>query len=466
MKNRLGEKSRKQLLEEIEQLRSALVQAEAAEDLRRQAELALEDSEEMFRATFEQAAAGICHTDPQGQYIRVNQKMCDMLGFTREDFKKLSFQKIVHPDDLKEGICITGKLLSGEIDNYCTEKRYLNKYGKEIWVNRTVSLVRDQDGRPKYFISVIEDITKRKKAERALRESEQRYALAVEAGKVGVWDWKLQGGEIYLDPLLKALLGYQNHEIENHIDAWSSLIHQEDRRAVEQASRAHLSGALPRFQVVHRMYHKNGGVRWFQTSGSIVLDSRDEPWRMVGTHTDISERMEAEQELKKHRNQLEELVGQRTAELEQKNKELTTQAHKQAELNAALKVLLEQRERDRSEIETKIVTNLTKLVLPYLARLQTTKLTNDQQMLLDIAQINTKEVTSTLVPNLAKAMINFTPREIEVANLVAAGRANKEIADILNLSVRSIEFHRNNIRDKLGLRKNKINLRTFLNSMS
>lgn len=462
----MDEKSSKQLLEEIEQLRSALVQAEAAEDLRRQAELALEDSEEMFRATFEQAAAGICHTDPQGQYIRVNQKMCDMLDFTREEFKKLSFQKIVHPDDLKEGICITGKLLSGEIDNYRTEKRYLNKYGKEIWVNRTVSLVRDQDGRPKYFISVIEDITKRKKAERALRESEQRYALAVEAGKVGVWDWKLQSGEIYLDPLLKALLGYQDHEIENHIDAWSSLIHQEDRWAVEQASRAHLSGALPRFQVVHRMYHKNGGVRWFQTNGSIVLDSRDEPWRMVGTHTDISERMEAEQELKKHRNQLEELVGQRTAELEHKNKELTTQAHKQAELNAALKVLLEQRERDRSEIETKIVTNLTKLVLPYLDRLQTTKLTNDQQMLLDIAQINTKEVTSSLVPNLATAMINFTPREIEVANLVATGRANKEIADILNLSVRSIEFHRNNIRDKLGLRKNKINLRTFLNSMS
>lgn len=462
----MDEENHKHLRKELEQLRQAMASVEAAEDLRRQAELALKESEEMFRATFEQAAAGICHTDPQGKYLRVNQKMCDMLGFSREEFQTLSFQKIVHPDDLGEGICITGKLLSGEIDNYCSEKRYMNKDGRAIWANRTVSLVRDNAGRPKYFISVIEDITKRKKAEKALRESQQRYALAVEAGKVGVWDWNLHSGEIYLDPLLKGLLGYQDHEIDNHIETWSSLVHKEDRQAVQKASSDHLSGTAPCFEAVHRMYHKDGGVRWFQTSGNLVKNPEGVPGRMVGTHTDISERMQAEQELKKHRNQLEDLVKQRTAELEKKNQELTTQSHKLAELNAALKVLLDQREKDRREIETKIVTNITKLVLPYMERLQEKKLNDDQQMLLEIAMINIKEVMSSLVKNLATALINFTPREIEVANLIAKGRANKEIADLLNLSARSVEFHRNNIRKKLGLRQKKINLRTFLDSLA
>ncbi|MEW5912485.1 MAG: PAS domain S-box protein [Thermodesulfobacteriota bacterium] len=460
------EQDQAQLLDELQELRRRLVHAEAAEERRRQAELALRDSEELFRATFEQAAAGICHTDPWGNYLRVNQRMCEMLGFTREELLKLSFQKVVHPDDLEEGVRLTGRLLSGEIDSYCSEKRYLNKTGAEVWVNRTVSLVRDKNGRPKYFISVLEDITKRKMAEKALRESEQRYALAVEAGKVGVWDWDLQSGAIYLDPLLKALLGYADQEIANHIDAWSRLVHPEDRAAVRQAAQAHLSGGAPRFEAVHRMCHKDGGVRWFQTSGSVIKNAEGVPWRMVGTHTDVSERKEAEEELKKHRNQLEELVRQRTAELQQKNQELTTQAHKLAELNAALKVLLEQREKDRGEIEAKIVTNLTKLVYPYLEKLQSTRLDDDQKMLLDIAWTNLKEVTSSFIPNLATTLINFTPREIEVANLVARGKTNKEIAEVLNLSVRSVEFHRDHIRKKLGLRQKKINLRTYLDSLS
>lgn len=461
----MDEQSQKSLRGELAQLRRDLARAEAAEDRRRQAELALRESEEMFRATFEQAAAGICHADPQGKYLRVNQRMCEMFGFSREEFLNLSFQKIVHPDDLEEGVRITGKLLSGEIDSYCTEKRYLNKTGEEIWANRTVSLVRDKSGRPKYFISLIEDITERKKAEKALRESQERYALAIEAGKVGVWDWNLQSGEIYMDPLLKALLGYQDHEIPNHIDHWARLVHREDRKAVRQASEAHLSGDAPRFEAVHRMCHKDGSVRWFQTSGQAVKNAEGQPWRMVGTHTDISERKEAEEELKKHRNQLEDVVKQRTAELEQKNQELTTQAHKLAELNAALRVLLEQREKDRQEIETKIMTNLTKLVYPYLDRLKATRLAEEQTMLLDIAWTNIKEVTSSFIPNLASALINFTPREIEVTNLVSNGKTNKEIADILNLSVRSVEFHRDNIRKKLGLRKKKINLRTYLSSL-
>jgi PAS domain S-box-containing protein len=462
----VDDQGQRRLLEELEQLRRRLVHAEAAEDRRRQAELALRDGEELFRATFEQAAAGICHADPQGNYLRVNQRMCEMLGFTREELLNLSFQKVVHPDDLEEGVRLTGKLLSGEIDSYCSEKRYLTKTGAEVWANRTVSLVRDEAGRPKYFISLIEDITERKKAEKALRESEQRYALAVEAGKVGVWDWNLKSGEIYLDPLLKSLLGYEDQEIANHIDAWAGLVHKDDRAAVRQASGAHLSGAAPRFAVVHRMCHKNGGVRWFQTSGNVVKDAEGVPGRMVGTHTDISERKEAEEELKKHRNQLEELVKQRTAELQQKNQELTAQAHKLAELNAALKVLLEQREKDRNEIEAKIITNLTKLVYPYLEKLQSTRLDDDQKMLLDIAWINIKEVTSPFIPNLATTLINFTPREIEVSNLVAKGKTNKEMAEVLNLSVRSVEFHRDNIRKKLGLRKKKINLRTYLDSLA
>lgn len=108
---------------------------------RKKAESALRESEERFRATFEQAAVGIAHVDPYGWFLRVNQKLCDIVGYTREELLELTFQDITYPDDLDADLEYVRQLLAGEIQTYSMEKRYFRKDGSVVWINLTVSLV-------------------------------------------------------------------------------------------------------------------------------------------------------------------------------------------------------------------------------------------------------------------------------------------------------------------------------------
>lgn len=131
---------------------------------------ALATSEARFRAAFEQAAIGIVHTSLDRQYLQVNQKFCDMLGYTREELVGRPASSITHPDDRESDSNYRAELLSGRASSLSAEKRYLRKDGSTIWVNRTVSLVRDHQGQPLYFLRVVEDITERKRLEGELRE--------------------------------------------------------------------------------------------------------------------------------------------------------------------------------------------------------------------------------------------------------------------------------------------------------
>ncbi|HEY0073319.1 MAG TPA: PAS domain S-box protein [Abditibacteriaceae bacterium] len=135
----------------------------------KRAAVALRESEERFRATFEQAAVGIAHVSLEGHFLRVNQKLCDILGYESDELMNLNFDQITHPDDLHLHPPAMKKLLAGEIQDLLLEKRYLHKNGTAIWTTVTVALRRNEDGSPRYFISVIEDISTRKRAEEALR---------------------------------------------------------------------------------------------------------------------------------------------------------------------------------------------------------------------------------------------------------------------------------------------------------
>ncbi len=137
---------------------------------RKQAEQTLRESEQRFRATFEQAAVGIAHVSLDGKWLRVNQKLCDIVGYTREELLERSFRDITHPDDLDADLDYISQMLSGKIQTYSIEKRYIRKDGSEVWINLTVSLARGSSGEPEYFISVLEDITERKQIEQLVRD--------------------------------------------------------------------------------------------------------------------------------------------------------------------------------------------------------------------------------------------------------------------------------------------------------
>lgn len=136
---------------------------------RKRSEEALKENEKRFRSTFEQAAVGIAHVALDGRYVRANQKICDILGHTSAEFVDLTFRDITHPDDLGEIIEQLRRLLSGEVDTFCSEKRMVRKDGSFVWINLTASLHRDKLNAPNYFILVVEDISRRKATEQALQ---------------------------------------------------------------------------------------------------------------------------------------------------------------------------------------------------------------------------------------------------------------------------------------------------------
>ena len=217
-----------------------------------------------------------------------------------------------------------------------------------------------------------------------------------------------------------------------------------------------------------------------------IFDEHGEYLGHRGIDRDITMRKLAEQTMEQINADLEKRVARRTAALSETNQQLgeeirerkqfekalskrerqlknkTTQLE---ELNAALKILLKKRDEDRIELEEKMVSNVRELVFPYLEKLNKARLSEKENAILSIIASNLKDIISPFARRLSSRYLGLTPTEIQVANLIKQGQSTKDIAELSNLSPRTIEFHRDNLRTKLGIKNKKINLRTHLLSL-
>jgi PAS domain-containing protein/DNA-binding CsgD family transcriptional regulator len=367
------------------------------------------------------------------------------------------------------------------------------------WLRFTAAAIRNSSGMLIGAAETLEDITERVVAEEALKEHERRLENIIQGSPIPTFVIGKDHKVLYWNKALEELSRIPADEMIGTQDHWRAF-YTEPRPCMADLlvdiSLKEISqwykGKYSKSKLIERSYEVidffpelGDGGRWLRFTAAAIRDSKGEMVGAVETLEDITERKRAEIALRNAHDQLEHRVQERTMDLFQstealkeeiterklvekalrkRERELKMKSSSLQEVNTALKVLIAQREEDQKEVEEKILNNVKELLLPYLEKLKKTKLTDFQSSHIRVIETNLDNIISPFLKNLHSKYLNLTPKETRVAILVKEGNTTKEIADLLGMSVAAVEFHRNNIRRKLGLRNKKANLVSHLAS--
>ena len=261
------------------------------------------ETEQCFRATFNQAAVGITHTTLEGRFLRVNRKFCEMLGYEETELYNLAPGTLTHPDDRFRHKQDKARLFGGKSETFSSEKRYLRKDGNVLWVRVTMSVVRDIDGKPEYFLGVVEDMTERKNAADALQRSEARYRMLFEASPIPMWVHESATFRILAvnDAAVK-LYGYSRDEF---LATVASIVAFEDQRSKPME---YWHDADDQAVSVRRRTHqtKHGHVIEAETT-TCPFDFNGQRARLVVIN-DVTEQQRAERALRESEEQFQQLA--------------------------------------------------------------------------------------------------------------------------------------------------------------
>ncbi len=254
---------------------------------------------EQLRVAIDEHAI-ISTANAKGRITHINDKFCATSGYSRAELIGQNHRLVksgLHPPDFYRKLWRTitaGEIWQGELCNR-------RKDGSLYWVEATIMPVRDMRGQVMQYISIRTDITARKQKEDALRESEERFAFAVEGPGDGVWDWNMLTGEMALSGNYEGMLGFARGELGpviNASDAFMRSVHPDDLARARQTLQDYLAGRLPAYTIELRLRCKDGGYKWILCRSTVAgRDEAGKPVRMIGIHSDISERKENEERL-------------------------------------------------------------------------------------------------------------------------------------------------------------------------
>jgi diguanylate cyclase (GGDEF)-like protein/PAS domain S-box-containing protein len=259
---------------------------------------ALQDKEQLALAVAN-ISTGVVITDakqPDNPVMFVNAAFTTLTGYTSREIVGQNCRLLQGVDSEPRVIQQIREAVAHVRPITCVILNY-RKDGTPFWNELTINPVFDEYGNLISFIGLQFDISDRIRAEAALRDSEERYALAVKGANDGIWDWNLKTNEVYFSSRWKAMLGYQDHEIQNSIEEWIGRIHPQDLQWVKQQLSDHLSGLTTHFETEYRILHQDGRYRWMLTRGAAVQDALGKPSRVAGSQTDVTAWKQAEAKL-------------------------------------------------------------------------------------------------------------------------------------------------------------------------
>jgi diguanylate cyclase (GGDEF)-like protein/PAS domain S-box-containing protein len=255
----------------------------------------LAESESRFRGLVEQSLAGIYIVQERG-FAYVNPRFAEIFGYRPDELiGRLGIEDLVSEADRQQVRDSVRKRFAGELDDLRFTFTGRRKDGGNVDVE--VHGARTQWAQGPAIIGTLLDVTERRRAEAAVRESEERYALAALGANDGLWDWDLRTGQVYFSARWKAMLGIAPEVALRDAADWIGRVHLDDRERVQADIATHLEGRTPHLELEHRIRHDDGSFRWVLVRGLAVRGPDGRSYRMAGSLTDITERKVAEEKL-------------------------------------------------------------------------------------------------------------------------------------------------------------------------
>lgn len=381
----------------------------------------------------------VLYLDNNLRVIWANKAMHEAFQLANGQLKGKHCYKVLHNRNNVCSVCPARKTLkTGKPHEVVDFSSY-----KKNWVLRSYP-VHNEAGALDGIVEIVTDITERRRAEEALRQSEQQYRELFENANDIIFILDFEGIILSGNAAAAKTYGYEPEHLKGMNIA--DLLHREDLSMVNELLQNKSDDIKLQTPHEFRTHTKDGETVWLEVNTRIMKENG----RNVSIHgiaRNITERKRMEEDLKK-----------RERELSEKSRNLE-------DANTALKVLLKRREEDKIELEEKVLCNMRELILPYIDNLKLSLLDSRQLNQLAIIEGHVNEIISPFLRSLFSKYPNLTPMEIKIVNFTKEGRTAKEIAELLHISARTVEVHRDNIRNKIGLRSRKVNLRSYLLSI-